>query len=190
VANVTQAAAFCTARAAAAGCAQKQNLGKTRVRGVQLDGEYRLGTAWRIAGGYMRDDAKVTDGGSVPALLDKFLPQVPKHRGSFQVSYTNPKIATVALGIQAASLQFNDDVNVQFIPTATLAASGYGPVAAGLPGFTTVDLTVARDFGRNFQAFIGAQNLFDQEYFVQTNPSTIGTPRLVNVGVRVRLAGR
>ena len=25
---------------------------------------------------------------------------------------------------------------------------------------------------------------------VQTNPSTIGTPRLVNVGVRVRFSGR
>jgi outer membrane cobalamin receptor len=32
VANVTQIATFCSARAVPAGCAQKQNLGKTRVR--------------------------------------------------------------------------------------------------------------------------------------------------------------
>jgi outer membrane receptor protein involved in Fe transport len=190
VANVTQIASFCSARAVPAGCAQKQNLGKTRVRGIQADAEYRLGTFWRVSGAYMRDDAKVTDGGTVPALVGKFLPQVPKHRGSVQVAYSNPKIATVALGIQAAGLQFNDDLNTQFIPAATLAAAGYDPVAAGLPGYTVVDLTIARDIGRNIQAFVGAQNLFDADYFVQTNPSTVGTPRLVNVGIRVRLAGR
>jgi outer membrane receptor protein involved in Fe transport len=190
VANVTQIASFCSGRAVPAGCAQKQNLGKTRVRGIQADAEYRLGTFWRVSGAYMRDDAKVTDGGTVPALVGKFLPQVPKHRGSVQVAYSNPKVATVALGIQAAGLQFNDDLNTQFIPAATLAAAGYDPVAAGLPGYTVVDLTVARDIGRNIRAFVGAQNLFDADYFVQTNPSTVGTPRLVNVGIRVRLAGR
>jgi len=190
VANVTQVATFCSARSVPAGCAQKQNLGRTRVRGIQADAEYRVGTFWRVSGAYMRDDATVTDGGIVPALVGKFLPQVPKHRGSVQVAYTNPKIATVALGIQAAGLQFNDDLNVQFIPTPTLAAAGYDPVAAGLPGYTVVDLTVARDIGRNIQAFVGAQNLFDADYFVQTNPSTVGTPRLINIGVRVRLAGR
>ena len=29
--------------------AQKQNLGKTRVRGIQTDAEYRLGTSWRLS---------------------------------------------------------------------------------------------------------------------------------------------
>src|SRR5439155_4467284 len=61
VANVTQIASFCTGRAVPAGCAQKQNLGKTRVRGVQTAVEYRLGTFWRLSGGYIRDDATVTD---------------------------------------------------------------------------------------------------------------------------------
>ena len=191
VANVTQAAAFCAARTVPAGCAQKQNLGRTRVRGIQTDVEYRLGTSWRLGGAYMRDDAKVTDGGSVPALVGKFLPQVPKHRGSLQIAYTNPKIATVALGVQVAGLQFNDDLNTQFIPAATLASAGYdAPVPAGLPAYTVVDFTVARDIGRRLQAFMGVQNLLDRVYFVQTNPSTLGTPRLINGGVRVRLVGR
>src|SRR6185436_2110788 len=47
VANVTQAASFCSARAVPAGCAQKQNLGTTRVHGIQTDVEYRLKQAWR-----------------------------------------------------------------------------------------------------------------------------------------------
>ena len=170
--------------------AQKQNLGKTRVRGVQTDVEYRIGTAWRVAGAYMRDDAKVIDGGVVPALVGKFLQQVPKHRGSFQLSYSDAKVATVALSVLVAGLQFNDDLNVQLIPAPTLASLGYDPVPAGLPGYAVVDFTVARDLGHGIQAFLGVQNLFDKVYFVQTNPSTIGTPRLINGGVRVRLVGR
>ena len=47
-----------------------------------------------------------------------------------------------------------------------------------------------RDVGRNLQVFFGVQNMFDKVSFVQTNPSTMGTPRLVNVGVRVRFSGK
>jgi outer membrane receptor protein involved in Fe transport len=38
--------------------------------------------------------------------------------------------------------------------------------------------------------FFGVQNLFDEEYYVGLGPTTIGTPRLVNGGVRVRFAAR
>ena len=171
--------------------AQKQNLGKTRVRGIQSDVEYRVGTFWRLSGAYVYDDAKVTDGGVAnAALVGKFLQQVPKHRGSVQVAYSNPKYATVAVGVQTVGLQYNDDLNVNFIPPATLTAAGYESfTGAGLPGYAVVDFTAARDLGRNIQAFVGVQNVFDRVYFVQTNPSTIGTPRLVNGGVRVRFAG-
>jgi len=172
--------------------AQKQNLGETLIRGVQTDVEYRLGTAWRLSGAYVYDQAKVTDGGVAnAALVGKYVPQVPLHHGTFQVAYSNPKIASIAFAMQAMSLQYNDDQNVNFIPAATLADAGYSSFTGpGLPGYASFDFTVLRDIGRSLQVFFGAQNLFDQVYFVQTNPSTIGTPRLMNVGVRVRFAGR
>jgi len=172
--------------------AQKQNLGQTRVRGVQTDVEYRITPSWRVSGAYVYDEAKVTDGGVAnAALVGKYVPQVPLHHATFQIAYSNPKIASVALSMQAVSLQYNDDQNVNFIPAATLAQAGYGSFAGpGLPGYASVDLSILRDVGRNLQVFFGAQNLFDQVSFVQTNPSTTGTPRLVNVGIRVRFAGR
>jgi hypothetical protein len=34
------------------------------------------------------------------------------------------------------------------------------------------------------------QNLFEQDYFVGTLPTTVGSPRLVHVGVRVRWNGK
>ena len=172
--------------------AQKQNLPETRVQGVQSDIDYRIGTAWRFSAGYIYGDATVTDGGAAnAALTGKMLQQVPKHRGSLQAAYSNADIATVALSVQFVGLQYNDDLNVNFIPAATLAAAGYDAAyPAGLPGYTSVDLSVSRNLGRTLQLFFGVQNLLDKEYFVQTNPSTIGTPRLVNGGVRLRFSGR
>ena len=183
VANITLSATL----------AQKQNLPETRVNGVQTGIDYRLGTSWRLSGGYVYDTATVSDGGVANAVLvGKVLQQVPKHRGSFQVAYTNSRIATVALSVQSVGLQYNDDLNVNFIPAATLSAAGYDTAGylAGLPGYTAVDLSVSRNFGRTLQVFFGVQNLLDKEYFVQTNPSTIGTPRLFNGGVRIRFSGQ
>jgi outer membrane receptor protein involved in Fe transport len=182
ISNVTQSATL----------AQKQNLGRTRVRGVQMDADYRVGSAWRFSGAYLFEEAKVTDGGVANAgLVGKYLQQVPRHRGSFQIAYSDSRVATVAFGVQFIGLQYNDDQNVQFIPPATLTEAGYdAALGLGLPGYGTADLMVSRDLGRNLQLFFGVQNLFDQAYFVQTNPSTTGTPRLVNGGVRVRFAGR
>ncbi|HET6959310.1 MAG TPA: TonB-dependent receptor [Vicinamibacterales bacterium] len=173
--------------------AQKQNIPETKVQGVQTDIEYRLGTEWRFFAAYVYDNAKVVDGGPANVALNgKWLQQVPENRGSFQVAYTNAKYATVTLGVQIVGLQYNDDLNVNFIPPATLASAGYDSNAypAGLPGFTSVDLSVAHNFTPNIQAFFGMQNMLGKTYFVQTNPSTIGTPRLVNVGMRVRFSGR
>lgn len=168
--------------------AQKQNLGRTKIRGVQTDVEYRLTSTLRLSAAYLYNEAKVTDGGVAnAALVGKYLAQVPKHRGSVQLFWADPRVATVAVSVQAQGRQFNDDQNVNVIPAATLTDAGYdADFGIGLPGFTTVDVTASRALGRMFEVFVGAQNLFDTEYFVQTNPSTIGTPRLVNGGIRVR----
>jgi outer membrane receptor protein involved in Fe transport len=172
--------------------AQKQNVPETTVRGVQTDVDYRIGTQWKISGGYIFSDATVTETNAATAnLLGKQLQQVPRHRGTLQLAYANPKIATVAVSAQFVGLQYNDDLNTNFIPPATLTHAGYdNSYPAGLPGYNVMDLNVSRMIGRNVQAFFGMQNVFNQVYFVQTNPSTIGTPRLVNGGVRVRFSGR
>ena len=60
---------------------QRQNLGRTRIWGVQTDAEYRLSTEWRVGAGYMFNQAKVKEFDANPALVGKYLPQVPKHRG-------------------------------------------------------------------------------------------------------------
>jgi outer membrane receptor protein involved in Fe transport len=130
---------------------QRQNLGRTRIWGLQNDVEYRFSSAWHVSAGYLYNQAKVTEFAANPALVGKFLPQVPEHRGSLVVP---------------------------------------GESAPGLPGYTIVDLTASRTIASNFDVFFGIQNLFDEQYIVGTLPTTIGSPRLLHAGVRVRFAQR
>jgi len=171
---------------------QRQNLGETRIWGLQTDVEYRPGPFWRFNAAYLYNHATVTDGGVANAsLVGKFLPQVPAHRGSVHVAYANPKYATLALGLQVLGAQFDDDQNVRAVPLAALADAGYSASTdPGLPRYTVVDFSASRTITRNLDVFLGVQNLLDQQYFVGTLPTTIGSPRLVNGGVRLRFAGR
>jgi outer membrane receptor protein involved in Fe transport len=154
---------------------QRQNLGRTRVTGVQTDVEYRLGPDWSVGGGYLFNRARVTEFVTNPGLVGKTLAQVPRHRGSFQIEYTNPRYLNVAFGLQALGDQFDDDQNT---PSRVL------------PGYAVLSLSASRRVSRNLELFAGVQNLTDREYLVGTLPTTIGTPRLVNGGVRVRFSPR
>jgi len=160
---------------------QRQNLGRTRIRGWQNDVEFRLNPSLRLTGGYLFNNAKVTEFDANPALVGLYLPQVPKHRGSVGVSYTNPRYLTVSATGMFFGRQFDDDLNQRTKP---------GETEPGLPPYGVMDFSLSRDFGRNFEVFFGVQNTFDQEYYVQLQPTTTGSPRLINGGVRVRFSGR
>lgn len=159
---------------------QRQNLGRTRIAGIQNDVELRLGSSWRVTGGYLYEQAEVTENPSNPGLVGKRLPQVPEHRGSLQVVYAHPQVVTVAFGLQAVGRQYDDDQNVRTVP---------GLDEPGLPGYVLASLTASRSVGRGIEAFAGVQNMFGEEYFVGTFPTTVGSPRQVMAGVRVRFAG-
>jgi outer membrane receptor protein involved in Fe transport len=154
---------------------QRQNLGRTRIWGIQNDVEYRLGTFWRVGAAYVYDQARVTENPANTALVGLFLPQVPKHRGSVRVAYANAKLATIAASLQFLGSQFDEDLNL---------------AARRLPSYAVADVTASRAIGRNLEIFLGVQNLFDAEYFVGTLPTTVGAPRFVTGGFRLRLNGR
>jgi outer membrane receptor protein involved in Fe transport len=160
---------------------QRQNLGRTRIRGFQTDVDATLGEHVRLSAGYLFNNAKVTEAPGQPQLVDKYLAQVPKNRGSVQAVYTNPRWFDAGVGVQVIGRQFDDDLNVRTVP---------GETEPGLPAYAILDLTAARTFHRNFDVYFGVQNLLDEEYIVQTLPTTVGSPRLVHAGIRIRWAGR
>jgi outer membrane receptor protein involved in Fe transport len=154
---------------------QRQNLGKTRIWGIQNDLEYRITGSWRVGGGYVYNQARVTENPANPLLVGRYLPQVPAHRGSVRVSYVNARLATIAASVQLLGSQFDEDLN---LPSRTL------------PKYAVADLMASRGFGRNLEIFLAVQNMFDTEYFVGTLPTTVGAPRFVSAGFRLRAGSR
>jgi outer membrane receptor protein involved in Fe transport len=155
-------------------------LGLTRVAGIQTDVEYRPSSVLTLAAAYVYNTARVKESTVAPALVGLTLQQVPKNRGSVEIRYSDPKYVTLVFQVQGLGRQFDDDENARTVP---------GQASPGLPGYGVVGLSVSRQIGPNLDAFVNAQNLFDQQYFVGTLPTLVGSPRLVNVGVRLRLNG-
>jgi len=164
---------------------QVRNIGSTNIAGVQTDVAYRFSTAFSASAAYVFDIAKVhsyvPDGSGVD-LTGKYLAEVPKNRGTVQLSYNNPKFINASVALQIVGHQFDDDQNIAaifpLIPDKT---------EVGLPAYTVTDLTFSRIINSQVDCFVGVQNLFGTVYYVGTNPTTIGTPRLINGGIRLRL---
>jgi len=160
---------------------QRQNLGRTQIWGIQTDAECRIGSLWRLTGGYLYEEATVKENPANPALEGNFLQQVPRHRGSVEVAFIHPRFATIVFDLQAVGRQFDDDQNIRVVP---------GLSKPGLPGYALLALSASRALARNVEVFVAAQNLLDKEYFVGTLPTIVGPPRLVSAGLRVRFRGR
>ncbi len=160
---------------------QRQNLGRTHIYGLQTDAEYRISPEWHVSAAWLYSHATVTEFDANPSIVGNFLAQVPKHRASFGVTYTNPELFDFSLDVQAVGSQFDDDRNERTVP-------GYS--TPGLPKYAVVSIMASRRLNETIDVFAGAQNLFDQRYFVGTLPTTVGSPRMVTAGLRVRVSGR
>ena len=163
---------------------QRRNLGSTNIGGFQTDVSYRVNGRWGVSGAYVFDIAKVHESPIDPTgddLTGKYLAEVPKHRASFQVSYTNPGFLNLAIDNQIIGHQFDDDRNDAVILRGTPKEE------VGLPAYSVTNFTVSRTVNHNLDIFVGVQNLFGTTYYVGTNPTTIGTPRLVNGGIRLKV---
>jgi outer membrane receptor protein involved in Fe transport len=169
--NAYPTTASCTPSAAVI-CVLRQNVGRTEIKGVQTDVEYRYKNL-RAAAGYVNERARVTENETSPTLVGKFLAQVPENRGSLHLSYTDPKTVNLALDEQWIGAQYDDDLNTRLMPT-----------------FKTTDITATRAIVKGVDVFFGMQNVFNVTYVVATLPTTIGAPRLFNVGMRIRWSGR
>ena len=155
---------------------QRQNLGETRIWGLQSEVEYRLQNYWRVGMAYMYDVAKVKEGrpdSTGVSLVGKYLAEVPMHRGSVELSYANPRIITAAASFQITGGQYDDDLNTLW-----------------LPYYNTLDFNVSRKLVHGLDAFFGVQNVLDREFYVQRGPTTTGGPRLVTGGLEYTWNGR
>jgi outer membrane receptor protein involved in Fe transport len=152
---------------------QRENLGRLRSRGVELDVETRLSDAVSLSAGYLYADSTVRSFPENPALVGNRVAQVPRHQGTLDARWRLGARARVALRARFAGDQFEDDQN-------TLSLSG----------FATLDAVVAVTLARGVEVFAAGENLFDRRYPIGRTPvTTLGPPRSGRAGVRLRLGG-
>ncbi|HYJ45675.1 MAG TPA: TonB-dependent receptor, partial [Pyrinomonadaceae bacterium] len=153
---------------------QRQNLGSTRSRGLELEWDARLTNQLSITGGYLLADATVLRFPANTQLEGLLIPQVPRHQLTFQARYLNPSLVTLGLQGRASSSQFDDDQNL-----------------FRLRKYFTLDGFVSRRLGQGVEAFAAAENLFNQRWDVGLTPvRTIGPPLTLRLGLRLHLGSK
>jgi outer membrane receptor protein involved in Fe transport len=151
---------------------QRQNLGRTRARGLELDAEARFRERWTLVAGYALTDGVVSAFPAGPELEGKMLPQLPRHQASLRARYQGERLRLSATA-RLVGRQFEDDRN-----------------ELALDSFAVLDLVASHRLGRTVEAFVAAENVFDERYVAGLTPvATVGQPRLVRVGLRLRLGG-
>ena len=150
---------------------QRQNLGRTRARGLELDADARLGSdRFRLAAGYAFTDGFVQSFPTSPDLEGRLLPQLPRHQASLRLRYDEARLSASAV-LRFVGRQYEDDRN-----------------ELDLASFVVADLSAACRVGRSAEAFVAIENLFDERAAVGRTPvATLGPPLLVRLGVRIRL---
>jgi outer membrane receptor protein involved in Fe transport len=150
---------------------QRQNLGSVRSQGAEVDAEARLGRVVATIG-FLRSDARVRSFSADPSLVGRRVPEIPLHQASATLRYVAAGGATVALQGRWSGSQFDDDRNV--FPLGTMR---------------TLDAFVSLPLGSHVDLFAAGENLTGDRYEVGRTPLlTLGPPRAVRGGVRLRLA--
>ena len=152
---------------------QRQNLGQARIRGIEAEVGWRIARAWLATAAYTFVDSEVTEAPGQPQLLGKDLPQDPRHRASASLAFDDPRLLAAVVQVRVLGRQYEDDLNT--LP---------------MDGVALVDLSVSRRIGESVQVVLAVENLLDAEYLVgRAGVDTVGQPRFVHGGVRVRFGG-
>jgi outer membrane receptor protein involved in Fe transport len=157
-------------------CRQRENLDRTRIRGIEAELEYRPFLRWTFTGSYLYNHTEVLSAPNQPDLEGKRIAQVPRHQFTLKLGYINPALVNVSIQGRFVGDQFEDDLN-------TLK----------LGDFFVVDLMLWRPIPvPKFSAgeiFLAVENLFDRTYEAGKTADgivTTGMPLLVHGGLKVR----
>ncbi len=145
---------------------QRQNAGKTRTAGIEIDAETTI-KKLELNAGYLFVDSRVNEFPTNPILIDKFIPQVPRHQFTLQTRYPI-RDWTFAVQGRASSAQFDDDLNL-----------------FRLEPYFHLDVFLSRKIGEKARLFVAVENLFNKRYSVGRTPvRTVSSPLNMRAGIR------
>ncbi|MEO8073678.1 MAG: TonB-dependent receptor [Acidobacteriota bacterium] len=145
---------------------QRQNAGKTRAVGAEIEAETRFRN-FGFSAGYLLTDSRVVQFPSNQNLENLFVPQVARHQFTFQTNYSKNNW-TLAFQGRASSKQFDDDLNL-----------------FRLEPYLQLDAYAARRFKENLQVFAAIENIFNSRYSIAKTPvRSVSSPINLRVGIR------
>ena len=151
---------------------KKENLGRTRSRGVEFDGTLRVSANIQISAGYAYTDATVVSYPGNPGGVDlagRDVPQVPHNAFTWEARYWNPSRLLLSVEGRFVGRQFDDDQN-QF----------------PLDRFYVMDVEVGGAVTPHLEIFAAAENILNERYQVARTPVVnLGPPILFRVGLRL-----
>lgn len=148
---------------------RRENVGEIRVHGFDADLAVRWSRSWSLRGAYLWSDSKVARFPPNPSLESQQLPQVPRHRVTASLSYSNARVLDAFVSARFVGVQYDDDLNV--LP---------------LGNFTVLDFQVSRSLHQSLRVYISAENLLDRRFAVARTPvENIGAPRLLHAGLKL-----
>jgi len=154
----------------------KQNLGRTRSRGIEMDTVLHAANNIQIAAGYSYTAATVVSYPGNPGrinLVGLDIPQVPRNVFTWEARYWNPSRVMLSVTGRFVGRRFDDDQN-QF----------------PLNRFYTMDISAGRSFTRNLELFVAAENVLGGRYQVARTPVVnLGPPILLRIGLRLNYPG-
>jgi outer membrane receptor protein involved in Fe transport len=138
---------------------ERQNLGRTWSRGLELDGEWPIGRNARASLGYMFVDATVREGD----LRGKRIPQVARNQVTAQLQWR-----TFGVQTRWSASQFDDDRNE--LP---------------LRGYFVADAFASHPLKHGVDVTFAIENVFNEDVEVSAAPVvSLGQPRAWRVGLR------
>jgi outer membrane receptor protein involved in Fe transport len=152
---------------------QRQNLGRIRSLGGELDGIVHVSNTIQLSAGYQFTHAYVEN--STHLLIGKLVPEVPQHQLTWEARYWNPSRLMLSVEGRYASSQFDDDLN-------TLALGRY----------YVMDLFAGRQFRGGFVGYAAIENLLNDRYAVAfaLPVQNLGPPILARIGIRYDFPAR
>jgi outer membrane receptor protein involved in Fe transport len=145
---------------------ERQNAGSTMSKGLEMEGDLRLGRV-EVAAGYLYVASTVQDFPNNPAVQGLWIPQVPPHQFTVQIRYS---LSSWIFAVQSrgSGMQFDDDLNT-----------------FRLESFSQTDVFLSKSLSEDLKIFAGVENIFNSRYSTGRTPiRTVTSPSNLRVGLR------
>ncbi len=150
--------------------ALRQNVGRTRTLGGELDLRFKASESLSLNVGYAYADSAIKRFPGNASREGKRVPNVSRHQATIGLTLGHPDWVEVTMMGRYLSRQFADDLNTQAIAD-----------------FVVLDASAQKRIGKGLRLFLNGENLTDRQYIAtQTGPiKTLGAPLLVLGGLRL-----